>query len=372
MMPSNENPHGGVQYELLDPFKRAAQAIASTTDGNIRRFHLEVVSESRGESAFLIRSTNGQAPNLIASVPETLGTKNLVADQFRAEAQKTYYDAMAQDTVAMNVNDLITVGALPVVVGAHIAAGSSEWFADQERTADLLTGWKTACDICGCVYGPGESPALTDLVAPESAVLSGFGLGVIRDPQHLMRSSAIQDGDAIVLLASSGIHANGLTIARRLAASSSKGYSTMLADGSMFGAALLAPTTLYSPVVERCQDAGIHIHYSVNITGHGFRKLMRAVEPFRYVVEEIPSPSPLFQYLVSESGMSLEEAYGTFNMGAGFAMYVDPGDADGVVAASKDCGVGAWVAGHISRDERRSVRVPSIGVTYDEASLQIR
>jgi len=371
-MDTHDDPVGGVRYDLLDPFKQAAQRVASATDGNIRRLGLEVVPESRGESAFLFRSIVGPPPSLIASVPETLGTKNLVADSFREISNRTHYDAIAQDTVAMNVNDLITVGALPVVVGAHIAAGSSEWFADEERVTDLLNGWRAACDISGCVYGPGESPALTDLVTADSAVLSGFGIGVIREPEHLIRSSAISDGDAIVLLASSGIHANGLTLARRLAASLPQGYATTLSDGSMLGAALLQPTTLYSPVLERCQDAGVQIHYAVNITGHGFRKLMRAIEPFRYTVEELPIPSPLFEFLIDQSGLSQEEAYATFNMGAGFGIYVDQHDSDRVVELSKQCGVTAWVAGRISRADQRSVGLAAIGVTYDESSLQIR
>jgi phosphoribosylformylglycinamidine cyclo-ligase len=368
----DKSESGGVDYDLIDPFKRAAQRIAIETDGNIRRFGLEVVPESRGDSAFLIRSTVGAMPNLIASVPETLGTKNLVADAYRASSGKTHYDAIAQDTVAMNVNDLITMGALPVVVGAHIAAGSSSWFADEERTHDLLIGWRTACDLSGCVYGPGESPALTDLVREDSAVLSGFGLGIIREPSHQIRSSAIRNGDVMVFLESSGIHANGLTQARKVASHSPKGLEDVLSDGRTFGDALLRPTTIYTPVIESCQDRGIDIHYAVNITGHGLRKLMRAVESFKYIVDEVPPVSPLFEYLIEKLELPVDEAFSSFNMGMGFAVYVDADDADAVIRASTERGIDAWIGGHIEASERRMVSIPELNINYLEGSLRVR
>jgi phosphoribosylformylglycinamidine cyclo-ligase len=362
----------GVDYGVLDPFKRAAQQIAATTDHNIERFGLEVVRESRGESVFLIRSKTGAAPTLLGTVPETLGTKNLVADAVRPISGKTYYDSIAQDTVAMNVNDLITLGALPVVVGAHIAAGSSSWFDDADRTGDLLRGWKAACDLAGCVYGPGESPALVDLVSRDSAVLSGFGLGIIRDEEHRITSTRIRDRDAIVLFESSGIHANGLTDARRLADRLEAGYATPLPNGQHFGDALLAPTLIYTRIIESLQDAGVTVHYATNITGHGWRKLMRAREPFRYIVEVLPEVSPLFQFLVGELELTSEDAYGKLNMGAGFAIFVGNEDTSRVVEAASAHGIRAWHGGYVEAADARTVEIPSLGVLFPESSLSVR
>src|SRR5687768_15050259 len=101
----SDREHAGVDYALLDPFKRLAQEVAASTDRNIERLGLEVVRESRGESAFLVRARDGSRPELLGTVPETLGTKNLVADAMRAVTGSTYYGAIAQDVVAMNVND---------------------------------------------------------------------------------------------------------------------------------------------------------------------------------------------------------------------------------------------------------------------------
>jgi phosphoribosylformylglycinamidine cyclo-ligase len=364
-------PHD-VDYRLLDPFKRIAQKIASGTDTNIERLGLTVVRESRGESAFLIRGLDGRTPALLATVPETLGTKNLVADRMREVTGRSYYDQIAQDAVAMNVNDLLTVGALPVVVGPHVAAGSSEWFADEERAHDLATGWKHACDLSRCVYGPGESPALVDLVRPDSAVISGFGLGIVRVEAQRISSRRLRAGDAIVFLESSGIHANGLTDARRLADRLTNGYQTRLSNGVLFGEALLAPTHIYVSAVEACQDAEIDLHYVANITGHGWRKLMRAREPFRYVVHDPPKPSPLFEFLIENLGLSVIDAYGTFNMGAGFALFVDPQDADRVAAISSQQGLRAWVAGDVTAASERSVEVPALHIVFPESSLKLR
>lgn len=131
-------PSTGVNYDAMDPFKRAAQLAAAETSPNIRRTGFSVVEKSRGESAFVV----DEGDRYTAHVIEGLGTKNLVADQMRLSRQidqtaiagsmqaitdRTYYDAIAQDTIAMIINDLITVGADPMLVNAYCAVGSSDW-----------------------------------------------------------------------------------------------------------------------------------------------------------------------------------------------------------------------------------------------------
>jgi len=135
----------GVDYGKVDPLKVAAQRAARETAGNLKARGLAEVPESRGESAYVV-----DAGDLyIASITECLGTKALVADAVRAITGRTHYDAIAQDTVAAAVNDLVTVGATPVSVQAYWAAGGSEWFNDAARAADLVRGWRAACDGCG-------------------------------------------------------------------------------------------------------------------------------------------------------------------------------------------------------------------------------
>ena len=146
----------GVDYSALDPFKRMAQQAARETAGNIARFGLQEVGMSRGESVYLIEGPD----SYLAHVEEGLGTKNLVADAMRQLTGRSYYAAIAQDTVAMIVNDMITLGALPISVAMHLAVGDSNWFEDGRRSQDLINGWKThACsqDAHGAVVRPRRS-----------------------------------------------------------------------------------------------------------------------------------------------------------------------------------------------------------------------
>ena len=119
----------GVDYSAMDPVKVLAQKAAMSTAANHARFSATEVTASRGESAYVWEEGDCYR----ALVIEGLGTKNLVADALRKTTGKTYYDALAQDTVAMIVNDLIVVGAMPQVVNAYFALGDGAWMNDRER-----------------------------------------------------------------------------------------------------------------------------------------------------------------------------------------------------------------------------------------------
>ena len=149
----------GVNYDALDPFKRACQVAAASTAGNIARLGLTEVTASRGESAYLMEGPD----YYLAHVEEGLGTKNLVADAMQQLTGEYYYDRIAQDTVAATVNDIITLGALPLSVAMHAGVGDSSWFQDKQRAAGLVAGWKRACDMARCVWGGGETPGLSGL-----------------------------------------------------------------------------------------------------------------------------------------------------------------------------------------------------------------
>ena len=356
----------GVDYDVMDPFKRMAQQAAASTSRNIDRFGLKELSSSRGESVFLIEAED----HYIAQVEEGLGTKNLVADAVHEITGNYYYDSIAQDAVAMIVNDMITLGALPVSVAMHLAAGSSDWFKDEGRIKSLVEGWKHACDLSRCLWGPGETPTLKGVVEPNAVVLSGSADGLVKPKERLIKGD-VQDGDAIVMLESSGIHANGLTLARAIG--DKVGYDAKLSDGRMYGEALLDPTHIYVPVIEDAQESGADLHYAVNITGHGWRKLMRTVEPFVYTVEKIPTPQPVFDFIMKKAPLDEEEAYGNFNMGAGFAIYVPEADVDKVIAASEKNSIKAWHAGKITKEgDTKKVVIKEKGITFDGNTLGVR
>jgi len=236
-------------------------------------------------------------PFLLASIVECLGTKTLVADEMQRLTGRSYFDGIAQDTIAMAVNDLITVGTTPLVVQAYWAAGGSDWFADAGRAEALVRGSKAACDVCQVAWGGGETPALAGIVGSGRIDLAASCTGLVNPEERLTLGDKLGAGDAIVLLASSGIHANGLSLARKLAERLPSGYLTEIEPGLHYGDALLAPTTLYSPVTEALWRAGLPVHYAANITGHGWRKLLRHPKMLGYRIHTLPPVPPVLRFI---------------------------------------------------------------------------
>lgn len=357
----------GVDYDKIDPLKIDAQRAARETAGNLARHKLTEIKASRGESAYVVDIGDCY----LAAITECLGTKVLVADAMRSITGKTYFDALAQDTVAMAVNDLITVGATPVSVHAYWAAGSSDWFADSQRTHDLVTGWQKACDISGVSWGGGETPALSGVVNEGTIDLAASSNGLIRPKERLTLGDKLAAGDAIILVESSGIHANGVSLARKLAEKLAKGYATPISDGRLYGDALLDPTPLYVPATEALFAAGVIPHYTVNVTGHGWRKLMRHTDAFTYHLNMVPPVPPVLAFIQKESGINDTEAYGTFNMGAGFAFFVASGDAKKALTVIQQAGFKAWQAGVVEEGVKQVVIEP-LGVAFAAADLHLR
>ena len=358
----------GVDYDTLDPFKRRAQLAGRSTADVIRRLGVSEVEMSRGESAYLIETPD----SYLAHVEEGLGTKNLVADaMYRLVPTRSYYDHIAQDAVAMIVNDMITLGALPLAAAMHLGVGSSDWFRDERRAGDLVDGWRNACQLSRCAWGGGETPTLSGIVEAATVVLAGSAIGIVKPKGRLIRAN-IQHGDAIILFESSGIHANGLTLARAIAERAPNGYLTPLSDGRSYGDALLDPTHIYVGVIEDCLNHGVDIHYAVNITGHGWRKLMRAPDTFAYVVEHVPTPQPVFDLIQSVGNIEDSEAYGNLNMGAGFAMYVPESDVSAVLDIAKACPFASFRAGHVERSPAKRVVISPKGLEYSADTLGVR
>jgi phosphoribosylformylglycinamidine cyclo-ligase len=357
----------GVNYDLIDPLKVAAQRAAAATAGHLAAHGFSEVAASRGESAYVL----DVGPFYLASIVECLGSKALVADEMQRLTGRSYYDGIAQDTIAMAVNDLVTVGATPLVVQAYWAAGGSDWFGDAQRAQALVAGWKRACDTCGVAWGGGETPALAGIVEAGRIDLAASCTGIVNPKMRLSLGDGLAAGDAIVLLGSSGIHANGLSLARKLVERLPKGYLTEVTPGLTYGDALLAPTVLYSPVTEALYQAGIVPHYSANITGHGWRKLLRHPATFTYRIDKVPPVTPVLAFIQRHAGLDDAEAYGTLNMGAGFALFVAAADAQRAVDVARSAGVEAWVCGRVEAGPKRLLIEP-IGVEFSGESLQLR
>lgn len=378
----------GFDYSRLDPFKRAAIEAAASTSGNLENyFGYTEVPESRGESAYVWY----EGDKYQAMVTEGLGTKNLVADilfrQLREAArnlsvianemgkssERTYYEAIAQDTVAMIVNDLIVVGAMPKVVTAHMSVADGKWFSENpQRAHDLAWGWAKACNSAGATWGGGETPGLKDILQLDVIELSGAAIGEIKPVERLTLGEKLQPGDSILYLPSSGVHANGLTDARAVEKNLPDGYLTTLKDGTTYGEALLKPTPIYVDAIRSLFESKVDVHYMANITGHGWRKLMRANKKLTYVVSLLPERMPLvFNFIQERSGKSDKEMYGTYNMGMGFAIFVGRDDAVKALGVMQARGWNARLAGHVEEGPKRVIIRPK-DIVYEAEDLAIR
>jgi phosphoribosylformylglycinamidine cyclo-ligase len=350
----------GVDYAVLDASKRSALTEALATSHWLAASGARAVDGSRGEPAFVVRF----AGSTLAFVLETLGTKSIIAREYHELAGVNRFDHVAYDAVAAVLNDLICVGALPLVVNAYFATGSSAWYEHVERADALLMGWRRACDDAQCAWGGGESPSLVDLLAPEEIELAGSALGYVPHPGEPLLGEALAGGDEIVLLASSGLHANGASLARQIAARLPRGLSTELPGGVSFGEALLAPSLLYVELLRRLLgDAQVKLTYLSHITGHGLLKLMRPQRELTYRIRALPPVPPVLAFLAAQAELDAAAAHSTLNMGAGFAVYCRPGGSARVVAGAEELGLSALLAGAVEEGPRQVILEP-VGVTF--------
>lgn len=359
----------GVDYGSMDPAKLTAQGLAASTALVPHVLGFKEVADSRGESAHVV----DLGKFYLASLSEGLGTKNIVADRVREITGRTHYDQIGRSTVATILNDLMTVGAHPLTVHAFWAAGSSEFFTDEKKQQDLAKGWAEACVESGAIWGGGESQTLSGIVLPGKVCLAGSATGIIYPKRRLTGGKRIKKGDAILFAPSTGIHDNGLTLARKIANELPGGYATRIPDGSMYGEALLTPSRLYSPLIQALFGEGVDIHYMAHITGHGWRKIMRARrDNLRYVIDKVPNPQGVFEFIQRHAGMDDQEMYGTYNMGAGYALFVPEAQA----ARARQVALGTQgydllQAGFVEKGPKEVVIRP-LGIVFPGSSLSVR
>ena len=356
----------GVDYDALDAGKRSAVASALATSSLLAARGGRAIDASRGEPAFVFEH-GGQS---LAFVVEGLGTKSVIARLVEEELGLDRFADVAYDTVAAIVNDLCCVGALPLVCSAYFATGSSEWYGGGTRGGSLLSGWQQACEVAGCTWGGGESPTLPGLLSEPDIELAGSAVGALPQGRVPILGADLKAGDEIVLIASSGLHANGASLARLVAGRLPGGYATELPSGMSFGEALMAPSIIYVPLVAALLEADLPIVYLSHITGHGLLKLMRPAAQLSYQIKELPHVPEVLAFLVEQAGLDAQDAYSTFNMGAGFAVYCRPGYGDRVVALAESLGLQALLSGSAEQGPREVVLEP-VGVRYGGERLDL-
>jgi phosphoribosylformylglycinamidine cyclo-ligase len=366
----------GDNYDTKDPIKKLAQVSAKSTGKNLQKHGFCEISDTRGESAYVWSFDDAQDKQkcldfYMASVIEGLGTKNLVADAMREVTGKTYYDVIGHDTVATIINDLTTVGATPLTIHAYWAIENNDWLQDKERMTDFINGWKSACDIAQVSWGGGETPTLKGIIVPKTVDLGGAAIGIIKPKTRLITDNKLKTGDRILLLKSTGINANGLSLARAVAKKLPKGYATKLTNGRLYGEELLQKVNIYAQLLNDLYKKKIDIHYISNITGHGLRKIMRARQNFTYVVEQIFEPQELFNFMQKHANLSDSEMYQTFNMGMDYALFLPKKDIKKAQKIISQHGFQSINAGYIEKGEKKVIIKPK-NLIYKSESLDLR
>ena len=281
-----------------------------------------------GYFANVIDLGNGEG---IAFCTDGVGTKVLVAELMNQ------YDTIGIDCIAMNVNDLICLGARPVSMVDYIGCSHTDPKVFEELGRGLAEGARQA----GISISGGEISQVKEII--NGIDLIGAAIGHVK-LDRINTGQNIKPGNLILGLASSGVHSNGLTLARRVLLGESleeqkekiNQYEDLL--GRTLGAELLEPTRIYVKPVLDMLDAGIDMRAMVHITGGGFTNLTRVqTDNIRFVIDPLPDLPPVFELIQEEGGISDAEMYAVFNMGTGFCIVVDSAnDADRVHSICKE------------------------------------
>jgi len=350
-----------VDYGKLDPFKRAVMEKLGPTFKFIEKLGIRVVPESIGEPAVLFDFIDYDF--MLAFKSDGVGTKNKIADKMAlneaAAAQgMKLYSGFGRDLIAMNANDLICVGATPFALTDEVASGSSDWFKDAERVGQLLDGLYKGCELAGMTIPCGETPTLPDIIHPDSVSITGAAIGLVRPKTRAVLGERLRPGDVIYGIESDGIHSNGLSLARKIVEKLPEGYFTKLDGTWTVGEELLTPTELYVKEILEMLDEGVDIHYMSNITGSAWKKIARAKQPFTYIIENVPEPPPIFEFLQKHGDVTDEEAYKTWNMGIGFCIYAPASYFSKIKSICERTGTEVYELGRVEAGEKKVVISP--------------
>jgi phosphoribosylformylglycinamidine cyclo-ligase len=283
------------------------------------------------------------------------------------------YDTIGIDCVAMNVNDVLCVGAEPLCMLDYIAVQE----ADPDFLEEIGKGLYEGARQANISIPGGEIAQVRELITGaregRGFDLAGACVGLV-PMDRILVGQAIQPGDVVIGLRSSGIHSNGLTLAREVFFKKAKYRPDRhVAElGRSIGEELLEPTRIYVREVLDLLRAGVDIKALVHITSDGFLNLARVQAKVGYVLETLPEPQPIFRLLQRIGGVSDEEMFCVYNMGTGFCIVVAAAHADRALQALKGFGLEAFRLGHAVPDPERKVFLAPKGLVGEGSRFRRR
>jgi phosphoribosylformylglycinamidine cyclo-ligase len=288
----------------------------------------------------------------LALSTDGVGTKVVVAEQLRR------FDTVGIDCIAMNVNDVICVGADPVALLDYIAVED----ADPEMLEQIGFGLRRGAEEAQVEIPGGELAVLPELIkghpSPHGFDLLGFCVGLV-ELGSLVTGSKIEPGDAIVGLPSSGVHSNGLTLAREALPDLLEAPPVL--DGATVGETLLEPTVIYVRAVRALLESDVDVRGLAHITGEGLLNLLRLDAAVGYRIDDpLPVP-PVFELIAERGRVPPPELHEVFNMGCGFCCVVPEDEAETAVELLAGHHPGAAVIGHATHTAG-VVELPGLGL----------
>lgn len=231
----SEYAKAGVDYTQMEPFKMAMIVAGrqTLTFPNKRGVYINEDTTHVHGAVFEYR---GAEPHIWCKTQEDLGNKNWIAEWMYERTGKSYYDSIAIDTALIVVNDVIAQGALPVVFTDQLEASDSSWYSDEVRSQDLARGFLQICKEVGMALPAGESASVKYIVNPRPPVkqivtLSGSVTGIVAPKSRLVTGRKLAVGDHIIGVASSGLHANGISLVIKKAMELPEQFLTKLPNG---------------------------------------------------------------------------------------------------------------------------------------------
>jgi phosphoribosylformylglycinamidine cyclo-ligase len=293
----------------------------------------------------------------IAICTDGVGTKLIVAEQ------ADRYDTVGIDCVAMNVNDLVCVGAEPIAMVDYVAVER----ADTAMLAALGEGLRKGAEQARVEIPGGELAQVPEMLrghpSPRGLDLVGTAFGVV-DRDRIVTGELVSAGDAVIGLPSSGVHSNGFTLARR-ALLDQGGLAlddTHPSIGRPLADELLEPTAVYVRAAVELLGSSLAVHGLAHITGDGFLNLLRLTPDVGYRIDEPLPPQPVFEVIQQCGAVADAEMWEVFNMGTGMCCTVAADDADAAVRMLSKHHPGTRVIGEVTGDAG-VVRLPSVGLT---------
>ena len=283
---------------------------------------------------------------LLATSTDGVGTKVAIAQAL------DIHDTIGQDLVGMVVDDIVVVGARPLLMTDYIACGH----VVPERIADIVRGIAQACAAIGTPLLGGETAEHPGLMAPDEYDVAGAATGVV-EADRMLGAEKVRAGDVLVALGASGLHSNGYSLVRRVIEHAGWGLEREVPEfGRTLGQELLEPTRLYTRVCLAMLEtlsspaAPGPIHALSHITGGGLAANVARVLPAGLIADVDRSSwtvPPVFSTVRELGSVPWEDLEGTLNLGVGMVAVVEPGVVDAVLRVAEGSDIPAWVLGEV-------------------------